>query len=612
MVRSSHRLAGTCVAIVAAGGCGDGLRVDVDYEIVGLVPAVGGVCGAAPTAPPAAPGATRVRFTFRDHTATGPGPLRCDAVLPRGLTRPVLAVPRRGEPVDLWVEYFADDGALVARGERRDVDLTGGTVTIPVGPSNGYACDPAQPSQPRAFHSATLLPTGEVLFLGGLVGAPGDAGAEFAPAAGAYVTSSAEIYDPASGRVSPIAIAGFTPRAFHQVVVLGTDPNGDVRLAVSGGLGVGGDASAAGNVAAIGGAAGEAPWQLVSADVALGRAGAQPVATELLVYVPTTRTINRSPITGATGATFAAAGAVDVEFGSPRIVGGGVGAGGDALDVLHPSGELDVRLTGLPRVGASLVAATATTALWLGGELTGASLYDKIIQLDAVAALASGAAPPAAGLNRAFGAAVRLDDEILYAGGLRILTGVLTDTTGAVPGVRIDVATDTATDLIAPELTGAAYPAAAQLPGHGGLVSGGAVAGDLACAGTLACVSGQSVRFDAAGIASATGAPGLARYGHALTRLDNGIVLVSGGFTAGATAGTIRAVSTLEQFEPHLAADDPLADIGPVRAPGEVATMAGVPIAPCTLVQGGGADAGGPIDALDIDALDIDADIDAM
>ena len=320
-------------------------------------------------------------------------------------------------------------------------------------------------------------------------------------------------------------------------VVLGTDASGDVRLAVSGGLGVGGDAAAAGNVAAIGGPAGEAPWQLVAADATLGRAGALAVAPELLVYSPAARTINRTPITGASGSAFAASGAVDAEHGAPRLIGGGAGAGGDALDVLRATGEVDVQLTGLPRVGASLVRATATTALWIGGELTGARLYDKIIQLDATAALATGPAPPAVGLNRAFGAAVRLDDEVLYAGGLRIVGGAISDTTGAVPGVRVDVATDTAAELTALELTGAGYLAAAQLPRSGGLVSGGAIAGDLACLGTLACVSAQSVRFDAAAVATTTGAPGLPRYGHALTRLASGVVLVSGGFTSGATPG---------------------------------------------------------------------------
>ena len=167
VVRSSHALPLASALAIVAGGCGDSLDVSVDYRVVGLAPVTGGTCGAVPRTPPLATGATKVRFTFRDHTATGPGPLRCDVVLPRGGDAPVLAVPRKAEPVDLWVEYFTDAGALVARGQATDVDLTGGTGTIYTTDADGYACEPAQPTQPRAFHAATLLPTGEVLFLAG-------------------------------------------------------------------------------------------------------------------------------------------------------------------------------------------------------------------------------------------------------------------------------------------------------------------------------------------------------------------------------------------------------------------------------------------------------------
>ena len=607
---SSHRLAGVA-ALLLTGACGDSLDISVDYRVIGLVPVTAGACGAPPTAPPTATGATRVRFTFRDHTAAGPGPLRCDVVLPRGVSKPVLAVPRKSEPVDLWVEYFTDDGVLVARGERRGVDLDGGAVTIYASASDGYACEPAQPTLPRAFHSATLLPTGEVLLLGGLTGRPGMTGGELSPADGAYVTASAEIYDPTTARVFPIAITGFTARAFHHVVVLGTAANGDVVMAVSGGLGVAGDPAAIGNVAAIAGTSGEAPWRPVAADAALGRGGSTSVGAELLVYSPSARTVSRMPIVGAIGLRFAAGGVDDVELPTPRAIGGGDGTGGDGLDVLEPTGAVDIRLSGVPRVGATLVAATETTALWIGGDLSGARYFDRLIQLDAAPSIEAGPAP-VSDHNRAFASAVRLDDEIVVAGGLRIAAGAITDITGAIPGARVDIATGTATDLPLADFTAAAYLATAQLPRHGALISGGVIAGDASCAGTLACVIDQSVRYGADLTAATTGAPGLARAGHQLTRLDSGVVLVSGGFTRGVGAGTVRAVATLERFEPHLAVDDPLADLGTPRAPGEVAQQGGVAIAPCQIVQGAPAlDAG--VDALDMDALELDAlDIDAL
>jgi hypothetical protein len=110
-----------------------------------------------------------------------------------------------------------------------------------------------------------------------------------------------------------------------------------------------------------------------------------------------------------------------------------------------------------------VVAATASTALWIGGDLTGARYYDRLIQLDAAPSIEAGP-PPTGDHNRAFASAVRLDDEIVVAGGLRITTGAITDVTGAIPGARIDLATGAATDLPLADFTPAAYLATAQLP----------------------------------------------------------------------------------------------------------------------------------------------------
>ncbi|MEZ4404716.1 MAG: hypothetical protein R3B06_32150 [Kofleriaceae bacterium] len=613
MVRSSRGLVDASLLLLAvAAGCSDGLHVDVSYRVVGLVPAAGGTCAAtAPTAPPVAAGATRVRFTFRDHTATGPGALRCDAVLARGAAEPVIAVPRKGEPVDLWVEYFSDDGTLVARGQRADVDLTSGSpVTIYTTDADRYACAPAQTTAPRAFHSATLLPTGEVLLLGGLTGPAATPGAPLAPADGAYVTASAEIYDPVSERVYPLSVAGLTPRAFHHVVVLGTDANGDVRLAVSGGLGVAGDAAAPGNVAAAGGAGGAAPWAAVAADGALGRQGTVAVPAELLVYAPQTRTITRALIAGAGGDPFAAGGVDDVTLGTPPLIGGGQGPGGDALDALRPTGEVEVRLTGVPRIGAAVVASAPGEALWIGGDLTGTRLFDTVTQLGVAPSLSPGPPAASAGQNRAFGAAVRVGTDVLAIGGLRIVGGAITDDTGGVgaaAGARVP-ADRVPVGLALDGYTNTAYLAAAQLPGDAALVAGGAIGDPTTClTGTLTCASPQSLRVDGALAAAPTGAPGLARYGHRLTRLADGTVLVSGGFVTDGAAGTVAAVATLERFEPHRAVDDPLADLGLARAPGQIAMVAGAPVAPCTIVRGAEADGGAATDAAPVDAATLDA-----
>ena len=156
-----------------------------------------------------------------------------------------------------------------------------------------------------------------------------------------------------------------------------------------------------------------------------------------------------------------------------------------------------------------------------------------------------------------------------------------------------------------PSITSFAIRSDANIPGGDALVSGGVRSGQPSCLGTLACPSPQSARVSAGGVA-ASGVPGLARYGHRLTRLADGTILVSGGFTADAE-GKIHALATLERFEPARAADDPLADLAIVRAPGEVAMENGAPLAPCTLVSGSPADAA-PVDA----AAPIDAEPDAL
>jgi hypothetical protein len=241
----------------------------------------GDACPAAGTAPPVVTGASHVRLTFRDQADRT---LRCDAVIPLGDRAPIVSVPGREAPVTMYVEYFDDAGTLLARGERRDVSLTGGqTVPIYVQATNAYACPIAPPVTARAFHSATPLPNGEVLLLGGLVGEAAGDSTSFAPTTGAYVSSAAEIYDPIEHRFYPLTIAGLLPRAFHQVLVLGTEGSA-IELLVIGGIGVAGDPAAAGNVASLPTGAGGAPWTSVAVDAAMGRAGTISLPPEILLY----------------------------------------------------------------------------------------------------------------------------------------------------------------------------------------------------------------------------------------------------------------------------------------------------------------------------------------
>ena len=582
------------LAVLAAGAaCGDELTADVRYQVVGLVPVADGRCPtAAPTAPPDLPTATKVRFTFRDH---GDRSLRCDAVLPAGPDRgaaPLVAVPGRAAPVDVYVEYFDDAGTLLARGQRTDVTIEGGgAVSILVTRTDAWSCPLGAASIARAFHSVTPLPTGEVLLLGGLVAAPTGGDAPFAPSAGAYVTGTAELYDPIAHRFTPVTIAGLQPRAFHEVLTLGSD--GDrIRLLVVGGVGVAGDAAALGNVA-VAPAAGGAPWAAVAPDVDLGRAGSLALPAELLVYDPSTRTFTRSDVTGGpTPRQFGAATGAGARPGEALAVVGGLDMAGAAVataeSVRVADGTAGGSVAGHPRLGATVTAIGAAEALVWGGDLTATAtavrVGDRLTMLDQAPILATGPADTQA-LNRGFHAAATVADRVAVIGGYTVGGGAV----GATPFTPlvhlVDPAMLTATALDVPGAVAAGYPAATSLPLGDLLFSGGAE-GD--CAEPLACPSAQSFRIphDLAAAPVATGAPGLARYGHRLTRLPDGTVLVTGGFGAAADPAQIRPLLDAELYDPSTAADDPLADLAYPRAAGDVARVDGAPVAACVLVGG--------------------------
>ena len=70
-------------------------------------------------------------------------------------------------------------------------------------------------SMPRQYHTATLLPNGEVLIAGG------------SPCDACYATTSAELYNPATGAFTPTGSMVY-PRSFASATLL---PNGQVLMA---------------------------------------------------------------------------------------------------------------------------------------------------------------------------------------------------------------------------------------------------------------------------------------------------------------------------------------------------------------------------------------------
>ena len=598
-------------------GCGgDELRPDVRWQIIGLLPVTGGAGPAPSTAPPEVAGATKVRLTFRDQVART---LRCDVVLPLGDDAPFVSVPMREAPVTMYVEYFDDAGTLLARGQRENVAIDGGaTVQVHVQPTNAYACPLSTQGVARAFHSATPLPNGEVLLLGGLVGQPGGDAAAFAPTAGAYVSSAAEIYDPIERRFYPLTITGILPRAFHEVMVLGTD-GAVIELLVVGGLGVAGDPAVVGNIAALPAGGTAAPWLPVGRDDAMMRAGTAALPAELLQYDPATRTVTRTEVAGGPAPRiFGTATQPGALPGSGLAVVGGTDVNGADVtaheSVILADGTSGGAVGGQPRIGATVTALSATEALIWGGDrsaLLNVRAGDRLSSLDAAPVLGAGPADTSA-RNRAFHAAARFGTGIAVAGGLPVNGTSIIDAPFTPFLQLVDANTFATAAVAAPDATPTAYPAATALLGGDVLVSGGASPG--VCGSTLTCPSAQSLRLrrDAnmgMPVVVATGAPGLARYGHRLTLLPDGTVLVSGGFSPASEADRIRALRDAELFAPHEATDDPIADLGYNRMPGDVARLGGTPAAPCSLVGGepvvdaAAVDAAPEIDAIEIDAI---------
>lgn len=570
-------------AVLAA--CGDeGFEPALRYRMIGLPAAAGGACPAdAPDEPPAIPGATRARLTYLDE---GTDTLRCDVVLALGAAS-VVAVPDAARPVDLVVEYLDDAGAVVGRGEARGIDLGGaGAVEVRVRPAGAFACATRRALAPRAFHSATPLPNGDLLLLGGVAGQ--DGAETIDPAAGFFLQPGAELYSVAEGRTRPLTIPNLVPRAFHEAYVVASDATG-ATIAVIGGLTVTGDPATT-PVAVVG-----ASTRLAPAANAAGAPG------ELLRYDAATGEVTRMGVTAEVQPR--AFGALPPP-GSPAIAYvGGLAPGtatarGDADRVAISSGEV-TGAAGLrrPRIGATVTALDADRLLVWGGDTTaGVPMATPELGELLIGWAGTPAAQPltfdptsATAPHRAFGAAALAGDGavILYGGFLLDQGAALAPVPQVLQRFAAPAGAVILTDLVqAPDLAPVGYGAALALADGDVLVAGGnpdatAAGCDPAHQG-LVCASAQAHRYDAASMAAiATGALGVARYGARLAPLGDGTVVASGGL--GELLGTLHALVDLEIYEPRGTADDPLGD--GVRAAGDVARDdAGAPLAPCEVV----------------------------
>ncbi len=155
----------------------------------------------------------------------------------------------KGEEVDLQISLSAGQkfvvrveafdpktNKLAFVGQSQELDLSAERAVIYLRETGKVTCaDPAR--HPRAFHSATLLPDGKVLLLGGLVSDTTlgrklhvDPTDEYA-----YATGTAEIYDPETMTFKDVS-GSIPARAFHKAHLIPSSIMGPYEILVVGGV----------------------------------------------------------------------------------------------------------------------------------------------------------------------------------------------------------------------------------------------------------------------------------------------------------------------------------------------------------------------------------------
>ena len=195
-------------------------------------------------------GLARTRLTVRIRRPDNTTLQICDLLLDPGTKAPPplrFPAPPAGSRVDFFAEAFRSTGPnsyeRIASGALFGQSLppsepysSENPQLLSLIPTESFRClSRPKLSRTRAFHSATTLSNGQILFVGGLANSPLDnttAGGDF------YILGSAEVYDPTTQAF--VTLTGgdtLTPRAFHQAAVLppGSNPN-QIEIVLVGGV----------------------------------------------------------------------------------------------------------------------------------------------------------------------------------------------------------------------------------------------------------------------------------------------------------------------------------------------------------------------------------------
>lgn len=244
----------TSVSLLLLAACSGGRDNFTFRLLIVEQPQTGGApetfCGAAPAATAEVPqNRFTLRFTFMRADAGG------EAVTAERLGRHYSIVCDRvvasGEAVDLQVPFEAGKrfsvrveafdptagGALALSGQAEAVDLDTESATVYLKRTKTMSCV-GRMNQARAFHSATLLPNGEVLVAGGVVAEATSTTQKLHVEFGAeraYVSGKVEVFNPKTLAFTTLS-STMPARAFHRAHLLPSPLGGPYRVLLVGGV----------------------------------------------------------------------------------------------------------------------------------------------------------------------------------------------------------------------------------------------------------------------------------------------------------------------------------------------------------------------------------------
>jgi hypothetical protein len=638
-----YRLSLACtLALVAA--CGSEQKGPPIQFVVAHGIADDGRCipasGAAPNDPRVtAAGISTMRISIRLH-ANGDtqGSFACDRILRVPTDQPNIKLSLKGaDTFDIYAEGFNSvdptdptKAQRVASGALLGVSVKSKTIPpVRLFPAEDYRCVDARLGRARAFHSATRLPNGQVLFVGGLVASGSDQTAETLVGNHLFLIGDAEIFDPASGKFSTVTEdATPTPRAFHAAALLNNTPPYQILL-------VGGITTPDASQPALAfNSLGLPQPRLVPEDGATSFP-THAADAEILTYDPSTGTASRTSAAGFARAAYPASTPLPGGDGSTDglAIAGGVDWG-TPPDNFVPTKSLAVQRgaesaprTGTPqaaRAGATLTPITDNSALMWGGVL---KATDPVGEL--VSGLSTGGAPSSVAVVAAntpptqFHTATSFASDgmgmaqILVTGGFQLDTGtghatqppradaaarVVNVAAGNVSAAPLSLGGGYVADpscMASGRYKPAGWESAVALPRGRVLVTGGAPTyipnggcNDCDQGGSQLCSLAQSSLFTAPSDFRPTNSLEVGRFGHTSTLLADGSVLVVGGLNLAQGAQATRTVADAEVYNPRtlmppidlsqsppVDVDDPL---GPdlaaqslARSPGQAAFVAG-------------------------------------